>query len=297
MIALALQGSESGEQGRGRVRTELDLMRTVALTGDVSALAELSSRLHKCVHFVLNQSEWFTSVSADRREDIVQECLTRLLGRMRKGFDGVEAQFKTYLYKVVYSVTVTEASRNTGLSSLDQEFPTADGSSRRLRDQLMGDVSPWGSAGGDPGDAGEGMARADREGRLAAALATLGPTDREALRLFEVEGQSTRDIAQRLRVSEGSVSVRLHRARDRMLRAYLRTYAGAPVSGEEEWITTLIGRMAGTVGAALTLWWREGGSARQVAARLGLPEDRCRDLLARGKAALACLAEETPRAS
>jgi RNA polymerase sigma factor (sigma-70 family) len=280
-----------------RAWSELELIRAVVLAGDQMALREVSSRLARCVNFVLNQYGWFKAATEDMREEIVDESLARLIERVQRGFDGVDVQFKTYVYRVVYSVTSSEIQHARKTTSLDQEVAKADGSIVPLRDLIMLDVTPWLGRVFDPTDPLEGMARAEQAGRAAEALAALNPKDREVLRLFEVEGLSTREVARRMGDTEGSISVRLHRCRDRMCRAYLRTLARRPSGVDETWIPSLVERLPQEEAAVMRIWWKEGGSVREIAKRLGIPEDRCKELLDRGKGNLARLAEETPRAS
>lgn len=280
-----------------RAWSELELLRAVVLAGDQAALQEVSSRLARCVNFVLNQYGWFKVATVTMREEIIQESLVRLVERVQRGFDGVGAQFKTYVYRVVYSVTSSEAAQARKTVFLDQEVPRADGSSVPLRDLLLLEITPWLGRVIDPTDPIEGIARAEQAGRVVEALRELNVRDRELLRLFEVEGLSTREVARRMKLTEGNVSVILHRARDRMARAYLQTYARSPSGMDEEWISSLIERLPSDEAAALRIWWKDGGPVKEIARRLAMPEDRCRDLLERGKANLARLAEETPRAS
>jgi len=272
-------------------------MRAVVLDGDQTALAELSSRLARCVNFVLNQYGWYRAATVAMREDIVQESLVRLFECFRRGFTGVDAQFKTYLYRVVYSVTSSEVKQARNTLSLDQEVAKADGSFVPLRDLIMLQITPWAGRIIDPTDPVEGIARAEQAGRAAEALAALNPKDREVLRLFEVEGLSTREVARRMGDTEGSISVRLHRCRDRMCRAYLRTLARRPSGVDETWIPSLVERLRQEEAAVVRIWWKEGGSVREIAKRLRIPEDRCKELFDRGKGNLARLAEEAPRAS
>jgi RNA polymerase sigma-70 factor (ECF subfamily) len=57
---------------------------------------------------------------------------------------------------------------------------------------------------------------------LHAALDGLSEDDRQLLRLRYDEDLTQAAIAQRLRIPEGTVKVRLHRARDKLRRAYAR---------------------------------------------------------------------------
>lgn len=277
--------------------TELDLTRALVLDGDQAALREFTSRLHKCANSVLNQYGWFREATPAMREEIVDESLARLIDRFRRGFDGVNAQFRTYIYKVVFAVTYKEVKRIRKETSLDQEATRPDGSTAPLRDLIQLDITPWPGEVIDPNDPVEGIARSERATRLARALQRLKPEDRRILRLFEVEGLSTREVGRAMGFTEGNVSVRIHRAKDKLCRAYLRTFVETPSGMDEDRILSLVERLPSDEAAVLRIWWKEGVSLKKIAERLAIPEDRCRDLLARGKAHLVLLAEETPGAS
>jgi RNA polymerase sigma factor (sigma-70 family) len=267
-------------------------MRSVALDGDSLASREISSRLAACVNKVLNQRGWFAMIGEDRREDIVQECLERLIRCVRRGFTGVNMQFRTYLYDVVYSVTVLAVHKGSKEVSLDAEIGAADGSTRTVRELVEADLES--SLGPVPNskDPVEGLARAERSKRLAEVLATMFPEDRKLLCAFEVEKRPIKEIALSFGLTESNVSVRLHRLRDQAYRGYIRSYARTPSEVNEEWIVRLIGRLPEETGAVIHLWWKAKASVREIAKRLGLPEERCRVLLVRGKVDLSRLAEE-----
>ncbi len=280
-----------------RICSELALIRAVVFDGDQAALEQMSLRLARCVNFILNQRDWFRIATLGMREDIVQESLVRLIDRVQRGFDGVDGQFKTYVYRVVYSVTSTEVLKAQKMTSLDGEVSTPDGSPVPLRELIATQITPWVGSVVNPTDPIEGLAQAEHAQRVAEAMKVLSGTDREVLRLFEVEGLSTREVSRQMNLTEGNVSVRLHRARDRMCRAYLGTYARSQTRVDEAWIPSLIERLPQDEAAVLRSWWKDDGSVKRIAIRRAIPEDTCRDLLDRGKAALWRLAEETPRAS
>ena len=66
----------------------------------------------------------------------------------------------------------------------------------------------------------------ERDGDLAAALATLRPDDAELLRLWAWEQLTPTEIATVLDITANAASIRLHRAREK-LKAQLRKTAGA----------------------------------------------------------------------
>ena len=273
------------------------MARALVSVGDRLAGEELSSRVGRCVHSVLNERGWHRAASAETRRDIIQECLLRLIDRMQKGFDGIDVQFRSYLYKVVYSVTATEVSRSGQTVSLDQEVARADGSAVPLRELIGLEIAPWLTKALDSSDPVAEMERADQAARVTAALARLRREDREALRLFEVERLSSREVAARLRTTDGNIWVRLYRARERLYRAYLFTFFQKRSRVDEGLILDCIERLPAGEAAVMGIWWKEGMSVRKIAKRLQIPEDACRDLLDRGRANLAGMLEERADAS
>jgi RNA polymerase sigma-70 factor, ECF subfamily len=81
------------------------------------------------------------------------------------------------------------------------------------------------ASSGDPADE---VVDLDALGR---ALAALGESDREVLRLVAWDGLEARHAAEVLRVSVGTFQVRLHRARRRLEAAFERTKDDVTMSG------------------------------------------------------------------
>ena len=79
--------------------------------------------------------------------------------------------------------------------------------------------------------AGPGTGHDDGDGRLADALAGLRPDDAELIRLWAWEQLSPTEIATVLGISANAVSIRLHRARQRLRDRLRKAGAGA---GHEE---------------------------------------------------------------
>jgi RNA polymerase sigma-70 factor (ECF subfamily) len=70
------------------------------------------------------------------------------------------------------------------------------------------------------------------QARVQEALLALPPDLRTAVVLYDIEGQSYGEIAQVLRIPEGTVKSRIHRARG-ALRERLRVLARAEAEGVE----------------------------------------------------------------
>jgi RNA polymerase sigma-70 factor (ECF subfamily) len=64
----------------------------------------------------------------------------------------------------------------------------------------------------------EGAIAAEEHRSLEAALATLGPDDREVLALYYVQKRTTKEIAQVMGVAPGTIMARLFRAREKLRR-------------------------------------------------------------------------------
>lgn len=73
--------------------------------------------------------------------------------------------------------------------------------------------------------------RAEVRGKINDAIADLPPRQRTCLAMFEVEGQSIREIAEQLSCSEGAVKFNLHQARKK-LQGSLKGYLNSDVPHE-----------------------------------------------------------------
>jgi RNA polymerase sigma-70 factor (ECF subfamily) len=136
-------------------------------------------------------------------EDVMQDALLKTFRYVTRIHN--PHAFRTWLYRTVRNACLMKRRRRAGepdrVLSLDELLPASDGHSR--------DVEPAG-AGRDP----ESLAtnRALRRGLLK-ALQALPPNHRTIVFLREMEGLSTREVAQVLKISEPTVKMRLHRAR------------------------------------------------------------------------------------
>jgi RNA polymerase sigma-70 factor (ECF subfamily) len=136
-------------------------------------------------------------------EDVMQEALLktfRYLKRIRNPH-----AFRTWLYRTVRNACLMKRRRRAGepdrLLSLDELLPAADGP-----------PSPAVPAGTERTPEALAIDRASRN-RLVKALQALSPSYRSIVFLREMEGLSTREVADILKVSEPTVKMRLHRAR------------------------------------------------------------------------------------
>jgi len=141
-------------------------------------------------------------------EDVMQDALLKTYRHVRQIRDPLA--FRTWLYRTVRNACLIKRRRRVGEPSLMEPVePPAD--------------SP-GQGALQVADAGK---RPDelaidnwRNARLEAALQALTPMYRVIVVLREIEGLSTREVADVLGISEANVKTRLHRARTK-LRAQL----------------------------------------------------------------------------
>ncbi len=139
---------------------------------------------------------------AEDAEDAMQEALVqtfRFVSRVRD-----PGAFRTWLYRTVRNACLMSRRRKVDeparMLSLDALLPAPDAHER---------IDPP-AAGKNPAQLAENSAL---RRQLARAMAKLPPAFRIVLFLREMEGLSTREAAEVLRVTEDTVKARLHRAR------------------------------------------------------------------------------------
>jgi RNA polymerase sigma-70 factor (ECF subfamily) len=134
----------------------------------------------------------------DRAEEIVGEALVRV-SRSWKSFRG-EAQFRTWLFRIVINVFRDESAARVRTEPLDRDVP--DPRSSEPLDEA------W----------------ASEFGRLVAQrVSSLPARQREVLVLVAYEGLSTPEVAKVLGISKANVHATLHIARQQ-LRAQLTSH-------------------------------------------------------------------------
>ncbi|WP_239488664.1 RNA polymerase sigma factor [Luteitalea sp. TBR-22] len=137
----------------------------------------------------------------DETEDVMQEALVSTYKHARAIRD--PNAFKAWLYRTVRNACLLNRRRRVAepahLLSLDDAGPHDD--ARVLEPADTGE---------NPEDA---LEAADRRAQLRKALLTLPGPQREVIVLRDLEGLSTREVAEVVQISEDNVKQRLHRAR------------------------------------------------------------------------------------
>jgi RNA polymerase sigma-70 factor, ECF subfamily len=139
--------------------------------------------------------------NAEDAEDALQDGLLAAT-RHLKSFEG-RSQLSTWLTRIVFNAALMRLRKIRGhtTTSIDQESPDERGLSLAAQ---IADPRP---------DPEEAYAREERLTMVRQWLRTLPASQRSALWLRDVEGMTTQEAAEALRVSEGTLKSRLHRAR------------------------------------------------------------------------------------
>ena len=154
--------------------------------------------------------------SAEEAEDAAQEAflsLHRHGHRFRR-----EARFSTFVYRVAVNAALNRRRSQGRARARYKEL---------IQRQAAGEHLP--STPRDPESAASG---AQVQARVQEALLYLPPDLRMAVILYDIEGQSYRDIAGVLGIPEGTVKSRIHRARN-ALRELLRGLVRGRTSGDK----------------------------------------------------------------
>ncbi|HET9467271.1 MAG TPA: sigma-70 family RNA polymerase sigma factor [Vicinamibacterales bacterium] len=170
---------------------------TRAAAGDTRALEQL---LMKAQEVAYRFSRTVCGGPADA-EDVMQDALMKTFRHVRRIDD--PSAFRTWLYRTVRNACLMKRRRRVGQPShelsLDELLPASDGS-----------ASEMAGRGRDP----EAIAmNAALRRKLASAMRALPPAYRPVVFLRDMEGLSTREVAEVLKISEPNVKMRLHRAR------------------------------------------------------------------------------------
>src|SRR4051812_15784882 len=155
----------------------------------------------------------------DEAADATQEVFVRVM-RSVLGFRG-ESAFGTWLHRVTVNVCLTalrRRSRARAAGMIAGGTPFA----------LPGDEIEMTTAGGSPEDR---AVTADLAARSEAALALLPEDSRAVVVLRDIEGLSTKEVAELLGVTESVVKVRLHRAHAKLRTMVLAAEPGVGGAG------------------------------------------------------------------
>jgi RNA polymerase sigma-70 factor (ECF subfamily) len=194
------------------------------VSGDAAAWEELVKQHHRRIYNVCYR---FTG-SAEDAEDLTQEVFIRIY-RTLASYEPGKGAFVTWMTTLARNLLVDHFRRSKQdrvTDSLDASLSADEDSATTMADQL---------ASSAPGP-DQHVQAGERAGMVHAALQKLSPELREAVILRDLQDLDYRDIAQVLKVPEGTVKSRINRGRTELARLLSRTYqqdapagAAAPV--------------------------------------------------------------------
>jgi len=186
--------------------------------GDAVAWEELVRQHHRRIYNICYR---FTG-SPDDAEDLTQEVFVRMY-RTLSSYEPGKGSFVTWITTMSRNLLVDHFRRSRQdriTDSLDASVSQDDDSTTKA-DQLSSNA---------PGPDQHIQSR-ERQEAVQAALQKLSPELREAVILRDLQDLDYRDIAQVLKVPEGTVKSRINRGRTELARLLSRTYQqGAPAT-------------------------------------------------------------------
>ena len=193
---------ERGEEMR--LDTDWALIVTRCLHGDSGAWAELVKAHHRRVYGLCYR---FTGSPHDS-EDLTQEVFLKVYGNL-SSFDGGRGSFQTWLTTLTRNLLVDHFRRNRQQRATDSiDAGWEDSEEQQMADRL---ADPQRSPH-------EHAAAKEIERMVQEALTRVSPELREAVILRDLQDMDYKEIAQVLKVPEGTVKSRISRGRAELAR-------------------------------------------------------------------------------
>jgi len=183
-------------------------------SGDAVAWEEIVQRFHRRIYNICYRF----AGSQEDAQDLTQDVFIKVY-RTVGSFDGEKASFNTWLTTVTRNLLV-DHFRKTRNDRTTDSIDAAQGSDEdgpTLADRLASDR---------PGQQFHVESRERRE-MVHRALQQISPDLREAVILRDLQDMDYREIAQVLKVPEGTVKSRINRGRAELARLLQRTYRQA----------------------------------------------------------------------
>lgn len=183
--------------------------------GDATAWEEIVQRFHRRIYNICYRF----AGSADDAQDLTQEVFIKVYKTV-SSFDGEKASFNTWVTTVTRNLLVDHfrKTRNDRATDSIDAAQGADEDGPTLADRLASDGAE------NPQKHVESRERREMVQR---ALQQISPDLREAVILRDLQDMDYREIAQVLKVPEGTVKSRINRGRAELARLLQRTYKQA----------------------------------------------------------------------
>lgn len=179
--------------------------------GDASAVAELSSTYAPRIH----QLAFRYMKNWEDAEEVTQDVLMKVFRKI-DAFRG-DAALSSWIYRITFNTAMSRL--RTGRSSRAAEMPRQEPVSEELMGMVPQDPADWSSMADDH------VLRREMRERLIQALTCLPEVYRTPVVLRDIQGMSTEEASQILRVKPQTLKSRLHRGR-LILRQALAEFAG-----------------------------------------------------------------------
>lgn len=181
------------------------------VTGDAAAWEEI---VHGYSRRIYNICYRFAGSSTDA-EDLTQDVFIKIY-RTLESFDPDKAGFNTWITTVTRNLLVDHFRRTKNDRATDSLDDTgSDEDERQALSEQIQDAAPSPHAH---------LERRETREKVQAALQKLSPELREAVILRDLQDMDYREIAQVLKVPEGTVKSRINRGRAELARLLQRTY-------------------------------------------------------------------------
>jgi RNA polymerase sigma-70 factor (ECF subfamily) len=183
--------------------------------GDTTAWEEIVQRFHRRIYNICYRF----AGSADDAQDLTQEVFIKVY-RTVGSFDGEKASFNTWVTTVTRNLLVDHfrKTRNERATDSIDASQGTDEDGPTLADRLAADGSE---------NPQKHVETRERREMVHRALQQISPDLREAVILRDLQDMDYREIAQVLKVPEGTVKSRINRGRAELARLLQRTYKQA----------------------------------------------------------------------
>ncbi len=181
------------------------------LAGDAAAWEEIVRTYNRRIYNICYR---FTG-SADTAEDLTQEVFIKIY-RTLGSYDGTRGSFMTWIATVTRNLLVDNFRRTKMDRATDslEAAPSQDEEGLSLAAQLPDNSLPPDAR----------LQQRETQQMVQNALGKLSPELREAVILRDLQDMDYREIAQALRVPEGTVKSRINRGRTELARLLARTH-------------------------------------------------------------------------
>ncbi len=212
-IPLSAPGASAQSQRETRVEDAqvVELLVRRCIAGDAAAWEEIVQRFNRRIYNICYR---FAGSPTDA-EDLTQDVFIKVY-RTMASYDGERASFNTWITTVTRNLLV-DHFRKTKNDRITDSIDAAPGESE--------DALPLSDRLEDTGPAPDAhLERRETRELVQAALQKLSPELREAVILRDLQDMDYKEIAQALRVPEGTVKSRINRGRAELARLLQRTY-------------------------------------------------------------------------